>query len=91
MFGSKKSILDVSLSGSMYALTLELYLGNSAVDTDYSYSDGVIISIENQTYVPFTKSVAIKAQAGAETDLVIDRNFISRLPLPYSVTQSNTT
>jgi hypothetical protein len=36
MFGSKKSILDVSLSGSMYGLTLELYLGNPAVDTDYS-------------------------------------------------------
>ena len=73
----------ISTPGLIYGLTLELYLGNPPVDTVYNYEDGVYVSIFNQTDAPFTRMDVIKVPAGAETDLIMNRNFLSRLSPPY--------
>ena len=73
----------ISVPGVVYGLTLELYLGNPSVDTINNAKDGIIMSIHNQTDAPFTKMDVINVPTRAETDLIINRNFISRMPFPY--------
>jgi hypothetical protein len=73
----------VSLSGSLYGLILELFLGDPNVDTDHEFDDGVVISIHNQSSDAFRDDQKIMAAANAETDIVVNRNFVSKLETPY--------
>ena len=41
------------------------------------------MSIQNQTSVPFLQDNVLKASGGAESDFIIKRNLITRLPSPY--------
>jgi hypothetical protein len=84
-------IRKVSIAGQSYGLSLELFLGDTQVDTQEEYNDGMIISIHNQTTIPFTKGDEIKIPANAETDLVISRNFVSKLEYPYGNCLKDTT
>jgi hypothetical protein len=81
--GTSYPINTVTIPGLAYGLTLEIFVGNPANETLYEYNDGVVISIDNQTSLPFTEGDVIKAAAGSETDLIINRNFITKLPSPY--------
>jgi hypothetical protein len=89
--GSTNSIKKVSVAGTLYGLILELYLGDPKVDTINELNDGVVISIHNQSTKPFTQGDKIKAAAGAETDLIVSRNFISKLEFPYGTCLKDTT
>ena len=81
--GTKYEIKDVVISGNRYGLILELLLGDPSADSINEFHDGVIISIDNQSFIPFINDDVIKASAGAETDLIISREFITKLPKPY--------
>ena len=41
------------------------------------------MSIHNQTDAPFSRMDVIKVPSGAATDLILNRNFVKRLPPPY--------
>ena len=81
--GSQSKIKTVSSSGATYGLQLILYLGDPTADSFPTNSAGVIVSINNQSIVPFTQGDSVKAAAGTETDIIISRNFNSKLPSPY--------
>jgi hypothetical protein len=70
-------------AGTFSGLVLELFLGNVDNETYYQYNDGVLVSIHNQSHAPFTTGVELKAPANAETDFIVNRNFINRLPSPH--------
>ena len=81
--GHDTDILNIDMPGVKYGLILELFLGNPSVDTAYEFDDGLIFSIDNQSFVPFLKEDLIKVSAHSETDLIISRTFINGLPNPY--------
>ena len=83
-YSNGTGIRTVSSSiGPKTGLVLELFVGNPDIDTYYDFNDGVVISIHNQSFLPFTEDLDIKAAAGAETDFIVSRNFIKKLPSPY--------
>jgi hypothetical protein len=81
--GTSYEIKKLSITGPHYGLILELFLGDPKVDTFNDFNDGVLISIHNQSTKPFSQGDQIKAAAGAETDLIVSRNFITKLEYPY--------
>ena len=81
--GTNHQIKDVDISGIRYGLILELFLGDPSVDSVNEFHDGVIISIDNQSLIPFFNYNVVKVSAGAENDLIISRKFITKLPKPY--------
>jgi hypothetical protein len=72
-------------------MPLELFLGNSSNETVFEYNDEVIISIVNQTSLPFKEGDIMKVAAGEETDLIVRRVFIMQLPSPYGNCLKDTT
>ena len=88
--GSRYDVKNVSIAyGSYTGLVLELYLGDISIETAFEYDDGVILSIHNQTSVPFTDGLILKASANTETDFVVNRNFITKLGYPYGNCQNS--
>ena len=81
--GKNQSIKNVNSGGYLYGLQLTLYLGDPSVDLYHTYSAGVVVSIDNQTTVPFTQNDLIKVGAKTNTDLIVNRNFNYKLPYPY--------
>jgi hypothetical protein len=79
-----------SALGPQTGLVLELYVGNPDIDTYFEFNDGIILSIHNQSLKPFTENLELKAAAGAETDFIISRNFVTKLPDPYGNCLDNT-
>jgi hypothetical protein len=88
--GSNQSILTSSSSGSNFGLQLIIYLGDPSVDMYRTYDAGLVVSIDNQSIVPFTKGDKIQLSARANTDLIVDRNFITKQPAPYGDCLSDT-
>jgi hypothetical protein len=82
--GTEKKIKNVSLAGADYGLTLELFVANPSIDSFCESEDGIYLSINNQTTVPFSKMDVIKASSGSSTDFIVRRNFITKMPSPYS-------
>ena len=82
-FNKETPARKVTIPGLAYGLTLELFVGNPSTETFYQFNDGIVVSVDNQTSIPFKEGDVIKVAAGAETDLIINRNFITKLPSPY--------
>jgi hypothetical protein len=89
--GTEKKLKNVSLAGADYGLTLELFVANPSIDSFCESEDGIYLSINNQTTVPFSKMDVIKASSGSSTDFIVRRNFITKLPSPYSNCLADTT
>jgi hypothetical protein len=83
--GSNSTLKKSILAGKPYGLTIELFIGNPEIDTMLDSDDGIYISIDNQTSVPFTKDNILTAEAGGSTDFIIERNFIKNLEKPYGI------
>ena len=81
--GTSKQIKSSSISGYWNGLILEFFVGNPSANTQIEFHDGVILSIQNQTDEPFWQGDILKASAGSETDFIVNRNFITKLPSPY--------
>jgi hypothetical protein len=45
--------------------------------------DGILLSIQNQTAASFLQDKVLKVSSGAETDFIIKRSLITRLPPPH--------
>jgi hypothetical protein len=64
-------------------MQLTLFLGDPSVDEYRTFDAGIVVSIDNQSIVPFTSGDVIKVGARTNTDLIVDRNFITKLSAPY--------
>ena len=84
-------IKNVSLQGPDDGLSLELFMGTHNEQTESDFNDGIILVVHNQSNVPFFDSDRILVSTGTETDLKINRNFVSKLGLPYSLCIKNNT
>ena len=73
----------VSANSKLFGLNLELFLGNPSMDSSFEPSNGIILSILNQTSVPFMQDGVYSSEAQAETNFIINRNFITMLQAPY--------
>ena len=62
---------------------MSFFVGKPSTNTINEVRDGLFISIQNQSAEPFYQGDTLKASAGAETDFIVNRNFISKLPAPY--------
>ena len=62
---------------------LNLYVGDPTVDLYNTYSSGILVSIHKKSIAPFTRGDIIKVCASSDTDIIVSRNFISKLPAPY--------
>ena len=81
--GTKYTPRSVSLNGQFYGLTLEIFLGDPSKSTTFQTSNGIFISINNQSSEQFIDGNLLKAESGAETDFVLSRNFVNKLPSPH--------
>ena len=82
--GSKVDYMKSAVPGPIYGLSLTLFLGNPAKQSIYQlYGNGIAVVVHNQTSFPVFGTRRILASAGKETDIVINRNFVSKLAYPY--------
>ena len=89
--GSNTTISKSYTSGQGSGLDLELYVGNpsASLDTMNENYAGIVISIHNQSITPFSVGNFIKAAVNTRTDIVINRNFLKKLPSPYGDCQDD--
>ena len=89
-FNNEDVIVQTTLPGPDYGLCLDLFLGNPKMHLESGnkigemIGDGIVIVVHNQSNLPFLNNDRILAATGGQTDLKINRNFISKLGLPYS-------
>ena len=82
-------VKTVSRDGVEYGLSLELYVGSR--DARYSLEQyGAIVFIHNQSSLPESSS-GIILKPGTQTNVVIEKNFNSYTPSPYSECQDLST
>jgi hypothetical protein len=81
--GTKIEIKKASLPGRKNALRLELFLGY-ATNLDFIKSKGALIFIHDPLVTPLTDIQGINVPLGYEADIVINKQTIKRLGMPYS-------
>ena len=81
--GSINNTRTRSFSGILFGLTLELFHGDPSIDLNNEPNEGIMLSINNQSAEPLWQGDVLKAESGAETDFILNRNFVSKLPTPY--------
>jgi hypothetical protein len=78
--GSTASYIKAAVPGPIYGLSLTIFLGDPVLQSLYQlYGNGIAIVVHNQTGYPSFGSRRILASAGMETDISINRNFVSKL------------
>ena len=75
---------QVRIQGPDNGLSLELLVGTLNDKKEFESNDGIIMVVHNQSKIPFFDSDRILIGTGVETDLKVNRNFISKLGSPYS-------
>ena len=81
--GSKYPARKISFQGKNTGLMMELYVGYPPNETFFDTSDGFIISIQNKSDVPFVNSGLMTISAGEDTNLIVNRNYVTYLGYPY--------
>jgi hypothetical protein len=81
--GTSAPIKTSSSTGIIYGLQLELFLGDPVYDLPYDFDSVIILTVDNMTAEPMYQGEILKAETGVETDFIVNRNFISKLPDPY--------
>ena len=70
-------------AGYLGGLTLELYAGlNDGIDKYFPYN-GIVVFIGNNSY-PIKYLNEIHASAGKETNIAVEKTFVTQIPVPYS-------
>ena len=82
--GTKVDYIKSAVPGPIFGLSLTLFLGNPTEQSIYQiYGNGIAVVIHNQTSFPVFGTRRILASAGKETDIAINRNFVSKIDAPY--------
>jgi hypothetical protein len=87
--GTKYETKKVSLSSENNGLAIEFFLGDPSVDTSQEDSDGLVVSIHNQSITPFTQGSSVLAMSGAYTRIIVERNYVKKLSQPYGTCQDD--
>ena len=85
--GENKDILNTTLTGSNYGLSLEILTGDPTVQTLPKTSQGLLLVAHNQTksLVPTIQlKNGIHIPPGYDSYVSVSREFHSKLPYPYS-------
>ena len=85
--GNPVKLKESSIAGSYYGLQLGMYTNfyeNLTVINSFEGGRGLIIRIDNSSYLTDHKEDGIKISAGLQTDIVVERSFKFMLPSPYS-------
>jgi len=80
---TNSSILTSSFSGFSKGFQLEMYTGSPA-NQIYSYSNGLRVTVHNQTTIVFPFDDGLNVPNGMQTNLIVKRTFFSHLNAPYS-------
>lgn len=80
----KIEIKKVNKAGPKNGLRLELFTGNTKLQQQYSYKNGIRAVVHNQSRIPIISSEGIDVPTGLVTNIAISRTFIKHLPAPYS-------
>jgi hypothetical protein len=81
--GSTMDIVESYVSGPDFGLSIELFLGDPNVQTQYQFNDGIIVVIHNQTSMPLLNGDRVLVSTGHETDVKVNRKFTSKLSYPH--------
>lgn len=81
--GTKTSIRNLSNSGSLHGLRLQLNVGTLPDKVSFVRSEGAVIFIHNSSYSPFNEE-PLRVPTGQDTNIGIDQTFITRLQYPFS-------
>ena len=82
--GTTVDYIKSSVPGPIYGLSMTLFLGNPTDQAIYQlYGNGIAVVVHNQTSFPVFGSQRTLSSAGMETDITVNRNFISYLGAPY--------
>ena len=73
----------MSLIDENNGLQIEFFLGESSVDTIRESSNGIVLSIHNKSIKPFSEGNTVMATPVAYTDIIVDRNYVTKLSKPY--------
>ena len=85
--GHKADLIKSSVVGQMYGLSLEIYSNyyeNLTILNKFNGGSGLLIRIDNSSYLTDHNYDGIRASPGVQTDIIIDRSSEFNLPKPYS-------
>ena len=89
-FNNDDEIIQTTVPGPDFGLSVDFFLGNPTTYLDSrdkfgdTIGEGIILVVHNQSNLPFLNNDRVLAATGAQTDLKLSRNFISKLGPPYS-------
>jgi hypothetical protein len=89
--GTERKLKQARRYGKSYGLQLELYVGTRDYCTSpLSSTAGIVLYVHNSSDIITEDSNGIHLAPGTETNIAIDRTFVSQLPYPYSNCIENT-
>ena len=82
----------VSVPGPDYGLSINLFLGKPDTESEYELNgNGIFVVVHNQSNSPLLNGDRVLASAGLETDIKVNRNFVTKQAAPYSKCLKDTT
>ena len=81
---SKLPFLKAARTGSPYVLQLKLFVGKPDHQPFWVTTLGAIINVHNVGDSPLTIEEGVPVRPGEETNLVLKKQVVKRLPKPYS-------
>ena len=82
--GSKLPFVKATRPGSPYGLQLKLFVGKPDHQPFWVTNLGAIINVHNVGDSPLTIEEGVPVRPGEETNLVLKKQVVKRLPKPYS-------
>lgn len=82
--GTKQDTIKSTRPGSPYGLQLKIFVGKPEHQPFWVTSLGAIVNVHNVGDAPLIIEEGATIRPGVETNLVLSRQVIKRLPLPFS-------
>ncbi len=83
--GNKTSVKKARRYGKNYGLNIELYIGiPGTCESPFNVREGIVVYVHNNTFNVTSESNGVQLAAGAETNIAIDRTYITHQLAPYS-------
>lgn len=77
--------------GRNFGLSLELYIGAPNMQPPWISTNGIVVAVSNRTSKPVFAEEEIKVKGGQETNLMLTREVLLKLPYPFSNCIENVT
>lgn len=77
-------VLRSGKAGRDFGLSLQLFAGTPSKQAPWISTTGIVVAIYNSSSRPLFSEEGIKVKTGVETNLMLTRREINRLPKPFS-------